>query len=149
MYARIRPLLFRLDPEDAHHLTLQLVRMAGALPPVRALLGRLFRPPDRPVQVFGLAFRNPVGLAAGYDKDGQGWRGLVALGFGHIEVGTVTPLPQPGNPRPRVFRIPPAQALVNRMGFPGEGADFVARQLRRKHPAGLVLGANLGKNRDT
>lgn len=149
MYSWIRPLLFRLDPEQAHALTLGLVRLAGALPPVAALLRQIYRAPARPVSAFGISFQNPVGLAAGYDKDGLGWRGLACLGFGHIEIGTVTPRPQPGNPKPRVFRLPEDQALINRMGFPGQGADFVARQLQRKRPPGVVLGVNLGKNKDT
>ncbi len=149
-YPILRPLLFRLDPEQAHHLTLNMIRLAGMLPPVAALLRARYRAPEIPVQAFGLRFPNPVGLAAGYDKDGLGWRSLAALGFGHIEIGTVTPLPQPGNPQPRVFRLPPAQGLINRMGFPGLGANFVARQLARiKRPSGLVLGVNLGKNKAT
>jgi len=149
LYSLFRPLLFRLDPEQAHHLTLNLIRLAGMLPPVAAALRRIYRAPESPVQAFGLRFTNPVGLAAGYDKDGLGWRGLAALGFGHIEIGTVTPLPQPGNPRPRVFRLPPAQGVINRMGFPGQGAAFVAAQLHGKRPSGLVLGVNLGKNKAT
>jgi dihydroorotate dehydrogenase subfamily 2 len=116
---------------------------------VRALLRRLFAVPSRPVQAFGLTFTNPIGLAAGYDKDALGWRGLAALGFGHIEVGTVTPQPQPGNPRPRLFRLVDERAVINRMGFPGLGAEFVARQLSGPRPPGLVLGVNLGKNQDT
>jgi len=149
MYRIIRPLLFRLDPERAHTLTLNLIRLAGALPPLRALLRAWYTGPQKPVQAFGLTFHNPVGLAAGYDKDGLGWRGLAALGFGHIEVGTVTLRPQPGNPKPRIFRLPQHQAVVNRMGFPGKGADFVRRQLVGPRPAGLILGVNLGKNKDT
>ena len=150
MYTFFRSLLFRLDPEIAHSLTLNLVRLAGALPPLRALMRRIFEPDvRRPVDVFGLRFANPVGLAAGYDKDGLGWRGLACLGFGHIEIGTVTPLPQPGNPRPRLFRLPQDRALINRMGFPGKGAQFVAKRLRGKRPPGLILGVNLGKNKDT
>lgn len=150
LYLYLRPLLFRLDPEQAHHLTLNLIRLAGMLPPVAAALRSIYRAPEMPVQVFGLRFANPVGLAAGYDKDGLGWRGLAALGFGYIEIGTVTPLPQPGNPRPRVFRLPPAQGVINRMGFPGQGAEFVARQLAgKKRLPGLVLGVNLGKNKAT
>jgi dihydroorotate dehydrogenase len=101
------------------------------------------------VRAFGLDFPNPVGLAAGYDKDGLGWRGLACLGFGHIELGTVTPRPQPGNIRPRLFRLVEDQALINRLGFPGRGAEFVARRLQRARPPGLVLGVNLGKNKDT
>jgi dihydroorotate dehydrogenase len=149
MYPVFRSLLFRLDPEQAHSLTLRLIRLAGQLPPARGLVQRLFAAPQHPVEAFGLRFSNPVGLAAGYDKDGLGWRGLAALGFGHIEVGTVTLRPQPGNPQPRVFRLPEDQALINRMGFPGEGASFVQRQLGGKRPPGLVVGVNLGKNKDT
>ncbi len=149
LYSFFRPLLFRLEPEQAHQLTLNLIRLAGALPPARAGLKAWFRAPAQPVQAFGLTFTNPVGLAAGYDKDGLGWLGLSSLGFGHIEVGTVTPRPQPGNPRPRVFRLPQEEALINRMGFPGRGADFLAKQLKRPRPGGLILGVNLGKNKDT
>lgn len=149
IYPFFRALLFRLDPEQAHRLTLSLIRLAEALPPLRAVLRRGFAAPQLPVQAFGLAFSNPVGLAAGYDKDALGWRGLACLGFGHIEVGTVTPRPQTGNPRPRLFRLPEQRALINRMGFPGQGAEFVARQLTGGRPPGLVLGVNLGKNKDT
>jgi dihydroorotate dehydrogenase len=148
-YPFFRSLLFRLDPEQAHGLTLGLLRLAGALPPVRAILRLGFDAPQTPVQAFGLTFSNPIGLAAGYDKDGLGWRGLACLGFGHIEVGTVTPRPQPGNPRPRLVRLPEQRAIINRMGFPGQGAELVARRLRRARPPGLVLGVNLGKNKDT
>ncbi len=149
MYRLIRPLLFQLDPEQAHTLTLNLIRLAGTLPPMRALLRAWYAGPEKPVQAFGLNFRNPVGLAAGYDKDGLGWRGLATLGFGHIEVGTVTPRPQQGNPKPRIFRLPKHQAVINRMGFPGKGAAFVHKQLIGSRPADLILGVNLGKNKDT
>jgi dihydroorotate dehydrogenase len=150
MYKYLRPVLFRLDPENAHSLTLNLVRMTGIFPPARWLLQALYAAPDQPVSAFGLTFKNPIGLAAGYDKDGVAVRGLAALGFGHIEVGTVTPRPQPGNPRPRIFRLVEDQAVINRMGFPGRGADFVARQLAAvQRPLSIVLGVNLGKNKDT
>ncbi len=149
VYPFFRWLLFHLDAERAHILTLNLMCLVGNLPPLQALVRAGFVPPQKPVQVFGLNFPNPVGLAAGYDKDGLGWRGLASLGFGHIEIGTVTPRPQPGNPRPRVFRLPQSQAVINRMGFPGRGADFVARALQKSRPPGLVLGVNLGKNKDT
>lgn len=159
MYQYLRPLLFRLDPERAHNLTVGLMRLAGSLPPVRALLRRVYAPQHQhPVEVFDLTFPNAVGLAAGYDKDGLAWRGLTTLGFGHIEVGTVTPLPQAGNARPRVFRIPQENAVINRMGFPGRGADFVARQLSPvsrlsspvpRLPSPVILGVNIGKNKDT
>lgn len=149
IYPAARRLLFRLEPERAHALTLCLVRLAGALPPARALLRRAFAAPPRPVRAFGLTFPNPVGLAAGYDKEGLGWRGLACLGFGHIEIGTVTPRAQPGNPRPRLFRLPEDRALINRMGFPGRGAEFVARRLAGAPADGPVLGMNLGKNKTT
>ena len=147
----MRPLIFRMQPETAHHVTLALLRMGGAVAPARGLLSAAFRPTaaDRTVQAFGLTFPNAVGLAAGYDKDGLGWRGLAALGFGHIEVGTVTPRPQAGNPGPRVFRLVEDRAVINRMGFPNRGAEFVARRLGGKRPAGLILGVNIGKNLTT
>jgi dihydroorotate dehydrogenase len=149
MYKLLRPLLFRLEPETAHNLTLQLVRM-GAVQPIRSLLQMMYAAPVKPVQAFGLIFRNPVGLAAGYDKDGIAIRGLASLGFGHIEVGTVTPRPQAGNPRPRVFRLVEDEAVINRMGFPGKGADLVVRRLSsQRRPWSAVLGLNLGKNKDT
>lgn len=150
MYRYFRPLLFHLDPEDAHGLTLNLVRLAGNIAPTRWLLQSMYAELAQPVTAFGLTFKNPIGLAAGYDKDGVAVSGLAALGFGHIEVGTVTPRPQMGNPRPRVFRLVEDQAVINRMGFPGRGADFVARQLgNRQRTSSIVLGVNLGKNKDT
>ncbi len=169
MYRLIRPLLFRLDPEAAHRLTLDLVRLAGILPPSRRLLRALFAAPGKPAEAFGLRFKNPVGLAAGYDKDGVAVRGLAALGFGHVEVGTVTPRPQPGNPKPRLFRLVEDEAVINRMGFPGKGAEYVALSLRaaqrrsnlrlkggiassgteRPPRNDAVIGVNLGKNKDT
>jgi dihydroorotate dehydrogenase len=165
MYRPFRSLLFQLDPETAHSLTLQLMRIGG-IQPFNPILRKIYSVPDKPVQAFGLTFKNPVGLAAGYDKDGFAVRGLSALGFGHIEIGTVTPRPQAGNPKPRVFRLVEDQAVINRMGFPGRGADFVARSLRGplKGRRGnllangeiasqarndTVLGVNLGKNKDT
>lgn len=149
MYRLFRPLLFQLDPERAHALSLRLMNAVGRSQWLTSLLCRGYAAPHHPVKVFGLTFPNPVGLAAGYDKDGLGWRGLACLGFGHIEVGTVTPLPQPGNPAPRLFRLPEDQALINRLGFPGKGAAYVARQLQGKRPRQVLLGVNLGKNADT
>ena len=151
LYDLVRPLIFRMQPETAHHVTLALLRMGGAVAPARGLLSAAFRPTaaNRTVQAFGLTFPNAVGLAAGYDKDGLGWRGLATLGFGHIEVGTVTPRPQAGNPGPRVFRLVEDRAVINRMGFPNRGAEFVARRLGGKRPAGLILGVNIGKNLTT
>ncbi len=148
MYRFLRPALFKLDPESAHQLTLQLMRLVE-YQPFYTILRAMYAAPDKPVEAFGLMFKNPVGLAAGYDKDGIAIRGLAALGFGHLEIGTVTPRPQPGNPKPRVFRLVQDEAVINRMGFPGKGADFVVRQLNGKRPKGLIVGVNLGKNKDT
>src|SRR5689334_20805219 len=116
MYRSIRPLLFRIEPERTHALTLNLLRLAGALPPARWLRSLLYDAPEKPVNAFGLNFKNPVGLAAGYDKDGLAIRGLTALGFGHLEIGTVTPRPQPGNPSPRLFRLAEDEGVINRLG---------------------------------
>ena len=151
MYKTLRPLIYRLTPEQAHHVTISMLRLAGSLPPAAALLRAIYRPKIHGPQVkaFGLTFPNPVGMAAGYDKDGLGWRGLACLGFGHIEVGTVTPKPQPGNPQPRLFRLVEDQAVINRMGFNNQGAEFLARHMRGQRPNGLVLGVNIGKNKVT
>src|SRR5258708_202897 len=105
LYSTFRPLLFRLDPETAHRLTLNSLRLAGWFPASRWILQALYAAPSKPVQAFGLTFKNPIGLAAGYDKDALAIQGLSALGFGHIELGTITPLPQSGNPKPRMFRL--------------------------------------------
>jgi len=165
MYPLFRSLLFSLDPETSHQVTLRLLRVAENFPLSNFLLAQLYKTEARPVQAFGLTFRNPVGLAAGYDKDGVAVRGLAALGFGHIEVGTVTPKPQAGNPRPRVFRLAEDEAVINRMGFPSRGMEYVSRRLLRlgldtsrdehrgtTRPAArndMILGVNLGKNKDT
>lgn len=154
MYGVLRRLLFRLDPERAHALALGAIRLGGAVPPARWLLRALYgAPPTRPVEAFGVSFPNAIGLAAGYDKDALGWRGLTCLGFGHLELGTVTPRPQPGNPKPRVFRLKEDRGLVNRLGFPSRGAEAVAQRLlaraARRRPGGVVLGVNIGKNKDT
>jgi len=149
MYNRIRPFLFKLDPERMHEATLQMLKLTGKFGLTRRILNGYFDVPDIPVDVHGLNFKNPIGLAAGYDKDGVAWRGLACLGFGHIEVGTVTPKPQNGNPKPRIFRLPEREAIINRMGFPGKGADFVLKQLKEEHPPDLVLGVNIGMNKTT
>jgi dihydroorotate dehydrogenase len=142
-------MLFKLDPERAHYLTLNLIHLAGGISPVNWILQRLYTAPQQPVHAFGLNFINPIGLAAGYDKDGFGWRGLACLGFGHIEIGTVTPKPQPGNPKPRIFRLISDKALINRMGFPGLGEEFVLTEISKRRPKNLILGVNIGKNKDT
>ncbi len=151
MYKTLRPLIYLLTPEQAHHVTIALLRLGGSLPPTNALLRAMFRArqPGPVVNLFGLEFPNPIGMAAGYDKDGEGWRGLACLGFGHIEVGTVTPRPQPGNPAPRLFRLVEDRAVINRMGFNNRGAEYLAKRLGGKRPKGLVLGVNIGKNKNT
>ncbi|PXW27258.1 quinone-dependent dihydroorotate dehydrogenase [Paraburkholderia caballeronis] len=145
LYPFVRAQLFRMDAEDAHHLTLRAIGAAG-----RAGVAGLVAPhvPDAPRTVMGLTFRNPVGLAAGLDKDGACIDGLAALGFGFIEVGTVTPRPQPGNPRPRIFRLPQADALINRMGFNNQGVDQFVKNVQAARYRG-TLGLNIGKNADT
>jgi dihydroorotate dehydrogenase len=148
LYPLLRPLLFQLDPERAHALSLRALQLMGAVPPLRALQRWLTGRVDDPLVLGGLRFANRVGLAAGYDKDARALAGLAALGFGHLEVGTVTPRPQPGNPRPRLFRLPEERSVINRLGFPSQGAARVAARLRRR-PSGVVVGVNLGKQRDT
>ncbi len=143
LYALARPLLFALDPELAHALTLEL-----ADAPLRFGLLRVPRVPGAPVRAMGLQFANAVGLAAGLDKNAAHVDALARLGFGFIEVGTVTPRPQTGNPRPRLFRLPQAQALINRMGFNNVGLDAFLENLSRASWRG-VLGINIGKNADT
>ena len=149
LYPLARNALFALDAETAHHLTLDNLRRAQTFG-----LGRMIAPPipDDPCVVMGLTFRNPVGLAAGMDKNGAYIDALANLGFGFIEVGTVTPRPQPGNPKPRMFRIPAANALINRMGFNNDGLDVfienVKRSTYRTRRRG-ILGLNIGKNVDT
>jgi dihydroorotate dehydrogenase len=145
MYSLLRPLLFRLDPETAHHLTLGGLKAAHALG-LNGLVAK--RPPDDPRSMMGLTFPNPVGLAAGLDKNGECIAGLAALGFGFIEIGTVTPLPQPGNPQPRLFRLPQANAIINRMGFNNGGVDALIENVKRADYRG-ILGINIGKNAAT
>jgi len=151
IYQRLRPLLFRLDPERAHALTLRLLAAAGGLAPLRAWLRRVFclEDPGLSVEAFGLKFPNPLGLAAGYDKDGAALAGLACLGFGHVELGTVTPRPQAGNPRPRLFRLPEDEGLVNRMGFPNAGGEALLRRLGRGRAEGVRVGVNIGKGVET
>jgi dihydroorotate dehydrogenase len=155
MYAIFKPFLFALSPEAAHRVTFQLLDLAAAFPPTRWLMRSMFCLPDKRLekQVMGLNFPNPVGLAAGFDKDGKHIPGLACLGFGFIEVGTVTPVAQAGNPQPRLFRLPKDKALVNRMGFNNEGLDALVdrlKALRQKGvPNGLIIGGNIGKNKVT
>jgi dihydroorotate dehydrogenase len=145
LYSLLRPLLFKLNPETAHHITLDGLQSAykiGLLP----LFSK--RTVDDPRTVMGLHFPNPVGLAAGLDKNGVYIDALGALGFGFIEIGTVTPRAQPGNPQPRLFRLPEAQAIINRMGFNNSGVDALIKNVKNSHYKG-ILGINIGKNFDT
>ena len=142
-YKLIRPLLFALDAEAAHNLTIRLLALAGA-----AGLGGSAPAAAGAIEVMGLHFPNRVGLAAGLDKNGTAVDGLSTLGFGFLEVGTVTPRPQPGNPKPRLFRLPEQEAIINRMGFNNDGVDALLDHLARARFRG-ILGINIGKNFDT
>lgn len=147
----VKPLLFTLDAERAHHLVFDNLRRAARVPGTPALLRSLydFQHPGLAREVFGLKFPNPVGLAAGFDKNAALTDELATLGFGFVEIGTVTPRPQPGNPQPRLFRLPQDEALVNRMGFNNDGAAVVAARLARRRNRQLIIGGNIGKNKDT
>ncbi len=154
MYAPLRPLLFRLDPERAHLLTLAALKLAGNFPISNYLLSKIFEigDPRLEVEVFGIRFKNPIGLAAGYDKNGIAVKGLSYLGFGHIEVGTITRFAQAGNPRPRIYRVPKANALINNMGFPNAGVDALTSPrslLLRGEGLRARIGINIGKSKDT
>jgi len=144
LYAALRPLIFRLDPETAHNLAFWLGERACSWP--------WLPKPDHPASfrrtAFGLDFPTPLGLAAGLDKGATLLPLWKSLGFGHVEIGTVTPRPQPGNPKPRLFRFPEAGLILNRMGFNSEGAEVVAMRLKHR-PADLIVGGNLGKNKET
>ena len=143
MYSLLRPLLFNLDPETAHHATLDALKTAHSFGMLCAK-----HTSENPRTVMGLVFPNPLGLAAGLDKNGAYIDALAALGFGFIEIGTVTPRPQPGNPKPRMFRLPEAKAIINRMGFNNLGVDALIENVKRAKFRG-ILGINIGKNFDT
>lgn len=148
-----RPLLFRLESERAHELAVDGMAFLGRLAPLCRTMEALERVSPasfRPVEAFGLKFPNAVGLAAGFDKSARAWPAAAALGFGHVEIGTVTALPQPGNPRPRMFRYPAERAVINRLGFNNEGAEAVGKRLLGQTPKGerrIPLGINLGKSK--
>ncbi|MEO8747432.1 MAG: quinone-dependent dihydroorotate dehydrogenase [Rhodanobacter sp.] len=145
LYDTLRPLLFKLDPETAHRWSLYGLGVAQR----SGFAHRIAVPPaELPVNVFGIDFPNPVGLAAGLDKNAEHLDALDALGFGFIEVGTVTPLPQPGNDKPRMFRLPRHEAIINRLGFNNDGVEALVRNLQQSSYRG-VLGINIGKNKDT
>ncbi|WJV52071.1 quinone-dependent dihydroorotate dehydrogenase [Pectobacteriaceae bacterium CE90] len=145
MYPLIRNVLFQFDPERVHEFTIQLLHRI-AHTPLELLVRQSV--PTKPVTCMGLSFKNPLGLAAGLDKDGECIDALGAMGFGHIEVGTVTPRPQPGNDKPRLFRVVEAEGLINRMGFNNRGVDYLVENVKKSRFGG-VLGINIGKNKDT
>lgn len=148
----VRPILFAIDPESAHHCAIGSLRIASDLDLARRTF-RPFQPPPNPKQLFGLTFPNPIGLAAGLDKNGVALPAWAALGFGFIEIGTITAQPQPGNPKPRIFRFPEQGALINRLGFNNEGAKAVANRLGKLKHSGrwpqVPVGINIGKSKST
>ena len=139
MYSLVRKFIFSMQPESAHEFTIKALKMAGKLP------FPIFPTPDNPVEVMGLKFKNPIGLAAGADKNGEAIDGFVKLGFGFIEVGTVTPFAQDGNPKPRQFRVLEAEGIINRNGFNNLGVDVLVENVKRAKYDG-ILGINIGKN---
>ncbi len=152
MYKLLKPLLFSLAPERAHHLTVQGLAATLSLPGLSSVFRARYalEEPALRRRVFGLPFSNPIGLAAGFDKDGKYYRHMASLGFGFLELGTVTPRPQAGNAQPRLFRLPQDRALINRMGFNNEGVEALAgRLLAHGRPGNVVLGGNIGKNKTT
>jgi dihydroorotate dehydrogenase len=145
MYTFLRDILFSLDAERSHDLSMGFLKHSQ-----HNFLNRLYaqKLPPKPVQVLGMSFPNPVGLAAGLDKNGECIDAFAAMGFGFIEIGTVTPRPQPGNDKPRLFRLPQSQAIINRMGFNNKGVDYLVEQVRQAEYQG-ILGINIGKNKNT
>ncbi len=143
--------MFLLSPEKAHHLTLTLFNIILSIPIVSQLVRSNFQVKDKRLErrLFGLTFPNPVGLAAGFDKDGKHYKTMAALGFGFVEVGTVTPLPQDGNPQPRLFRLPDDEGVINRMGFNNDGMDALVERFKKGRLQNIVVGGNIGKNKIT
>lgn len=146
----IRPFLFLIDPERVHHLVFTLLKLKGSIPGFKSLFRALFSYQNSGLrrQILGLRFENPVGLAAGFDKDAKLIDELACFGFGFIEIGTLTPKPQPGNDKPRLFRLPKDQALINRMGFNNEGVIASVNRLK-KRSSSVIVGGNIGKNKST
>ena len=144
-YSLVKKVLFKFEAEAIHEAVMSGFKVTGGNP-----LNTLYKQyvPNKPVTVMGIEFPNPVGLAAGLDKNGEGINAFAAMGFGFVEIGTVTPRPQPGNDKPRMFRLPEANAIINRMGFNNKGVDYLVEQVRNAHFKG-VLGINIGKNKDT
>lgn len=150
MYTLIRKVLFRRDPEEVHYWAMAKLQTAYRNPLLRNMMRKLFttQRPELERTLWGIKFPNPVGLAAGFDKDAKWINELSCLGFGFVEIGTVTPLAQPGNPKPRLFRLPKDQGIINRMGFNNEGALAAAERLSKPHEH-IIVGGNIGKNKDT
>ncbi|MFO7977936.1 MAG: quinone-dependent dihydroorotate dehydrogenase [Bacteroidales bacterium] len=151
MYQKLlRPLLFRFDPEAIHHFVSLMLRAMMPVPLLGSLIRKYYTIADPRLEreVFGIRFPNPVGMAAGFDKEANLYNHLRGLGFGFIEIGTVTPVGQPGNPKPRLFRLPQDQALINRMGFNNQGVEQFVRNLKKQQPR-IIIGGNIGKNTDT
>lgn len=151
MYRFIKPFLFKIDPEKIHHLIVKMTLLAAKVPGFNSLLKSYYTvtSPKLARTVFGIKFPNPVGLGAGFDKNAELFQNFFSFGFGFIEIGTMTPKAQPGNPKPRMFRLPADSALINRMGFNNEGVDVVARNIRKYRRPGMIIGGNIGKNKDT
>lgn len=151
MYSILKYFLFQMDAEKAHYFTFNLFQTLFKIPGARFLTDALynFKHPELEREVFGLKFKNPVGLAAGLDKDAVLFEELGTLGFGFVEIGTLTPLPQPGNDKPRLFRLIPDQAIINRMGFNNQGVDAAAARLKFRKNKNLIIGGNIGKNKVT
>ncbi|MFT4903238.1 MAG: dihydroorotate dehydrogenase [Thalassomonas sp.] len=150
MYSIVRFFLFLFSPEAIHHITFKMIKIAGMIPGKLWTLRLLFKVKDARLEreVFGLKFDNPVGLAAGFDKDAKLFDELASFGFGFVEIGTVTPLPQEGNPKPRLFRLKDDSGLINRMGFNNQGIEAAVARLRRKK-SDIIIGGNIGKNKVT
>lgn len=157
MYSLIKPILFKFDPENVHYLVTDGLHIANRIPGGAAISRAIWSVEDRKLEreVFGLKFKNPVGLAAGFDKNGLMIKEMANLGFGFVEVGTVTPLPQPGNPKPRMFRLPADEALINRMGFNNGGVDAMVERVAEYRSTNaakqqrVIIGGNIGKNKVT
>ncbi len=153
MYKLLRNQLFRLDPEKAHYLSMNLLKTAAQVPFLASVIKKMFEPAyKKPISAFGLTFKNPVGLAAGFDKNARYLKELDLLGFGFVEIGTVTPQPQAGNDKPRLFRLKKDLALLNRMGFNNDGVEIITRRLQRWKKISenkLIIGGNIGKNKIT
>ena len=151
MYQTLKSLLFRLDAEKAHTITTKLFKLLCKTPVFRSIISKTFLFEDDRLkqELWGLTFKNPVGLAAGFDKNGMYIESMAKLGFGFIELGTVTPRPQIGNPKPRLFRLKKDRAILNRMGFNNQGVDFLVDQLKKSRKHKIIIGGNIGKNKDT